>query len=305
MQPSTIRPESTAELLSLESRGGELLLGDWLEAGMPILVAGAPGCGKSWFVYWLGYSISTGQGCFDWAGRTARKVALLDGEMRLQTIQKRIGEIQRALGDSGSNFGVLARHTFRREKRKFLDLRTREDRSELLGSIKGFDVLIVDNVNSTFLGGNENDPSFWKEIEEFLFGCQDRGITPILVHHTTKSNPNRAAGSSKNERVVEAVITLSKISDQANDGASFNIQFGKFRELSPDATPRSARLMRSENGLLEWKLGPPVLDEVQDGYVAKVLELRSQGNSLGQIATIMNKPKSTIQDIVNRNGTSR
>lgn len=303
-EPRAIRPEAISDLLNLVASDGKPLLGDWLVERMPVLIAGAPGIGKSWFTMSLGYCIAAGRDYLGWRACAPRAVVVFDGEMRLSTLQKRCRLLEATYGPVGNHFRVLGRHSYCSKKQSFPDLRDSADRMRLLSVLPGTDVLIIDNVNCSFLGGNENDAVFWKDLETFIWECQDRRITPIIVHHTPKSNPTKPSGSSKNERVFEAVVTLLAPDSGTTPGvsASFNLQFGKFRELAPDAKNLSIRLTTSEEETLCWQfsnLEATARSDPEEDLKRQACEMFRGGASLRGIGKLLNRSHSTIQGWVN------
>jgi RecA-family ATPase len=298
-----VLPQTLAEILSLPTDSDQALLGDWLQDGMPVLIAGESGSGKSWFVYWLAACIANGLPAFDWnSSGTRRKVTILDGEMRLKTIQDRATIINDSLGDTEDRLTILARHTYRNAKSTIPSIQSHKERRELIDVLKtnGCQVLIVDNLNALMPDGCENDPQFWKPVEEFVRECQDQHITLIVVHHTTKTNLRSPAGSSRNSRIFEMILIITKI-NQASPGANFQIEFNKFRDKTRDAEPRIAKLVKDEDAnFYHWKISNDCCQqnnaEKNDDKKLFAQALFAKGESQRSIAQKIGVAPSTVNE---------
>ena len=302
---TAVKPQTAAEIMAMVQDTSKPLFGSWLESLMPVLIAGEPGCGKSWFVYWLAAAMANGTRAFGWDADTQSRVAIVDAEMRLSTIQRRLRIITDAVGDTGDRLTILARHRVRNQGENLLCLQERADQKRLLDCVAGCEVLILDNVNSLFPAGNENDPQFWAPMETFIWSCQDRGITPIFVHHTPKTNNRSPAGSSRNRRIFEVIIVLEK-ADRARAGACFSLSFDKLRELPDAATSRTLALVKDqlEPDFWRWEVSeqphaPTGVEErrkTKDQKRQKALDLRKDGLSFEKIAQTLEVSTSTAHE---------
>jgi len=288
---SNIRPVSLEEFLRKDIPASQLFLGDWLEEGMPVLVAGEAGVGKSHFVYWLAYAIATGTEYLCWKAPHVCPVGLLDGEMRDSTIQERLATIVNSTGKTTENFRIVTRDMFKESQERIPYLRDPHDRQRTLDMFEGVRVLVVDNLNCFFGGGNENSSEFWDDIERFTFDCRDRGISLIMVHHASKSNSGSPAGNSKNVRLPEVVIVLSSVDDaQRGGGAHFRVQFQKTRGVLVGPVDFEAQLLSGEDGKHYWEID----SDQRSSRDAKILELRAQGKTQRQVAEQLNISHVTV-----------
>jgi hypothetical protein len=276
------------------------LLGGWLEAGAPVLFAGEPGAGKSLFVLWLSLAIAYGGEFLNWSAPHPKKVCILDGEMRLKTMQKRLISAQQYFGLDNGNLQILGRHVFRHARQPFPDLRCSEDRNKIIQLAKGADVLVLDNINALWPAGDENSPQFWREIEAFIFEAQDAGLTTVALHHTPKSNRKSPAGSSRNLRVFEIIGIISKVSSMGDgQSAHFNLEFIKNRDLCGGMSPISAKLTTDPETLLaKWSAGPLKESSVEDPNTIdeQIKELHQQGYSVQQIMDATGKGRTFVYD---------
>jgi RecA-family ATPase len=103
---------TTADFLNLEFPPIQYLVGDWAAEGAPVLISGPTKCGKTILVYSLLHAISTGESFLGWttpAGGVS--VAIVDGEMRPQSIKKRLQAITKHSGRLG-NLKIVTREFF-------------------------------------------------------------------------------------------------------------------------------------------------------------------------------------------------
>ncbi len=234
----------TADYLSMVLPPIEYLVGDWCAVGAPILVSGPTKCGKTFFMYSLAHAVSIGAPIFGWQTPTGgAPVAIVDGEMRPQSIKRRLESITKHIPGTGE-MQILTREFFTDRGEKFPDLSNPKEVALLLDRIstkyKPVKAIVFDNINSLFKG-DENQPGYWNQIEDLIKACRSRHIAAWLVHHNPKSHPDAPAGSSKAERFPEVVIVLQKRGTSAGQAAHFNVKFRHCRDLATTAVDFSAR----------------------------------------------------------------
>lgn len=287
------------EFMQRDVKQRSLLLGSWFLDGSPVLVSGEPGCGKSLFAHTIAVALASGGEAFGWNATRPVTVGILDGELYDETIQRRLSGIVLGMNCEfePERIRFFSRDICADSEVLFPNLRLPEDRARVLDSFGPIDVLIADNINALFPGGDERGTQFWNAVDEFLFDCRGRKIALILVHHTTKTSPNSPAGSSKNVRVSEVSIVLSKV-DPTSTAAHFNIEFSKTRELTTDTEPRSAMAQSDDlTKVTTWQMGPYVpREEGGNDWVASARTMRAEGRSYGAIGARFNKSKSTVYD---------
>lgn len=244
---------TSADFLGQDFPPVKYLVRDWAAEGAPILISGPTKCGKSIFVYSLLHAMSIGEPFLGWdtpAGGVP--VAIVDGEMRPQTIKSRLQDITKHPGQLG-NFKIVTREFFVERGLSFPDLSKHEEREKLLTDLSPASdpvrLIVFDNINCIFKG-DENQPGYWNQIEDLIKACRTRKIAAWLIHHNPKSRPDAPAGSSKAERFPEAVIVLEKLGAMAGQAARFNIKFRHLRDLSETATDCCAQF----NGEAGWEV---------------------------------------------------
>lgn len=296
-----IAPIPLDKFLSREIPARARLMGSWLLAGMPFMVAGEAGCGKSMFVYSLAYAVATGSDFFGWKATRAYKVGIFDGEMFDSTIQTRLAGIIRGVGRDcePANLAILSRDHYTEKELAFPDLRQADDSERILNMFKGVDLLIVDNINSLFSGGNESATEFWIEIDKFIFAARRRNMAVCLVHHTTKTSTKSPAGSSKNVRLVEATMVLEKNGQSDSNGVHFNLSFTKNRELTSDTESKGGG-MTTQEGISRWEVGPVVDVIGEPGWLPSARQLKANGSSYRDIGSQLGVPKSSIERALKR-----
>jgi hypothetical protein len=289
------RVPTTADYLSLELPEIQYLVGDWAAEGAPVLISGPTKCGKTLFVYSLLHAISIGEPFLGWdTPPGGASVAIVDGEMRPQTIKRRLQAITKHSARLG-NLKIITREFFLDRDRSFPDLSKKEDREILLTEISPPDdpvrLVVFDNINCIFKG-DENQPGYWNQIEDLIKSCRRRKIATWLVHHNPKSRPDAPAGSSKAERFPEVVIVLQKIGAEAGQAAHFNIKFRHCRDLSATATDASARFEDATG----W---------VVDKYLPQELRLGCDPISRRQEALSLLSTGKSWQAVAEQTGISR
>lgn len=241
-----VKGYSLDELLTMNITKRERLTGQWLLEGSSVLLAGGAGSGKSFFLHYLSSCLACGVKCLDWETKRT-SVTVLDGEMAIEEIQTRLLEINSTLpyvAGVTPKLNIICKDNFLQKKQPLPNLRNVMDRMAIFDMLEvGTKVLVVDNLNIFFSGKDENTPDFWVDVEKLVSECYEREITPILVHHSPKSNPDAPSGSSKNERVAEVIIMVSKVQHGEDEtGIWSNIWFRKVRHFSRDTKPFSFKV---------------------------------------------------------------
>lgn len=268
-----LTPLTIVEFLQQKIPPAKFLLSPWLEESMTVLVAGEAGVGKSHFAYWLASAVASGGEYLGWKTERRVRVGLLDGEMRDSTVQSRLLNIVRSTDCSGENMLILTRDMFSRSKQQMPHLRDSANRKKILELFDGVELLVVDNLNCFFSGGNENQSDFWDDVERFMFECRDRGIALLMVHHASKSNSSSPAGNSKNERLPEVVIVLTRGESVSTDGAEFTLEFRKMRGLMNGDRKFQAKLEKQIDGSSKWIVNGDGTGLLRD----QVISLRAGG----------------------------
>lgn len=220
------------------------------------------GVGKSMFAMGLSIALATGGEFLCWKARRPIKVLYIDGEMPGRRVQKRLRDMTSHFNPHrqsklNNNLAVLVRDQQGARKRlprldtpegqhavaRLMDPRWTDEHDARLGAHLegpqqlarwGARVVIIDNAACLFDPEGENDPAAWQPAQDWLQNLRDDGITPLLVHHASRTGTAR--GHSSKEDLMDTVIALTRMQGyKMRDGAQFKTEFTKGRSLYGDA----------------------------------------------------------------------
>jgi len=193
-----------------------LLAGNWivknvLPANAFATIIGHPGCGKSFLALDLALHIAAGE---PWQGRKVRKglVLYLAAEGQ-RGQQNRVEAWKQHYGAAGLAFAMIP---------VAVNLRDREaDLPKLFETIRaalhhiGIDlsVLVVDTLNRTFGGGDENGTDMSEYVENVGRIQREFGCTAIVVHHIPKNSETvseRGHGSLRGAIETSLVVSADQ-----------------------------------------------------------------------------------------------
>jgi hypothetical protein len=197
--------------------------------GHIIMLAGQKGTGKSWISLKWADSITK---CEDWdiwkavdhercIGQPA-KVLYLDGEMSKEDLKPRLDLLQANENLIPYQYMDIANED-KRDK-----LQNKEYRDFVLKRIveEQFDVVILDNIISLFVGLEIMGTQDWSPINEWLLELRMNNICVILVDHMGKDSSRGAIGSSSKIFNVDDVIYLTNPSEHNRvEGLSCELNF--------------------------------------------------------------------------------
>ena len=286
-------PVGATVLDSLKIRRPRQLWGVLIRIGQLGLVFGWRGIGKSTFMLALAIAMAMGAEFLGFSARKSAKVVLLDGEMDLHSMQSRIRTIQASLNvELTDNLKIMSPELFAGVMPKLTTPEGQKEIDKALGD--DWDVLIIDNYSS-FSSGRE-DAEAWAPWLPWLLCHKRAGRTVIIVHHTGKNGTQR--GASNHEDQMDFVMSLRppKI-PSADEALEFVISWTKSRHLPPSHTkPFQVALRKTEAGRFSWTKS----DEVDaNPELAEVKRMLAEGKNMTQIASAMNRNKSTISRWLN------
>lgn len=259
------------------------------------LIYGWRGVGKTVFVLSILIAVSKGEALGPWEDAHSVPCLLLDGEMPLQDIQKRLQELDSRENPknrlfiysdaSASSVGYrrahLADEAWRDEMKKYL-------------LDKGVKLWAIDNLASLTGGLDENTKQDWDPFNAWLLELRFEGISTLMLHHESKTGRKR--GTAAREDNIDISIRLKAPYDYTpEEGARFIAHFEKSR-LSPDDLPlitdTEFRLEQDEHGL-RWSF-----DKVKVENRRAVLQLIDQGLDQKSIHEVLNLSKGYVSKIV-------
>jgi hypothetical protein len=280
-----LKAMSLEEFLRLEISPREDILTPIIQTQCLVMIYAKRGAGKTHFALGIAYAIASGGSFLKWQADKPRRVLYLDGEMPANTMQDRLGIIQREAKKTPpvGYFKIinadLNLHT------AMPDLSSADGRRMVEPFVDNIDVIVVDNISTLSRTGKENEAESWVPIQQWALEMRRKGKTVIFVHHAGKSGEQR--GTSKREDILDLVLKLAQPKDyKPDDGARFEIHFEKARAIMGDDTkPFEAMIF---NG--EW-----TYREIENVRLQKIIALQEEGLSFKEIGEEVGVSKSTAQ----------
>jgi putative DNA primase/helicase len=284
-----LRPISAKKLTELNIAKPAQLWSNRISAGQLGLVFGWRGTGKSTFMLALALAMATGAEFLGFAAKRPAKVILLDGEMDLHSMQKRLQMIRDSLStELTDNLKIMSSELFSGVMPKPTTAAGQQEIDKALGD--DWDVLIIDNYSS-FSSGRE-DADAWAPWVPWLLGHKRDGRTVILVHHTGKNGNQR--GASNHEDAMDFVMSLRPPKVPVTDDAlEFVVSWTKARHLPGSRTkPFQVALRKSTEGRYSWEKhhnidANPLVEEAR--------RMKEEGRTLAEVGAELGRDKSTIQ----------
>ena len=247
------------------------------------------GIGKTHVALGIGYAIACGGGFLGWRANRPFKVLYIDGEMPAAALQERLALIV-AANDAEAPAGYFRIITPDLQEGAMPDLSTTVGQARIDAQIENDTALvIVDNLSALARSGSENEAESWLPVASWALRHRAAGRSILFIHHSGKGGAQR--GTSKREDLLDAVIALRRPPDYVeSDGAHFEVHFEKARGLVGDAvTPFEAKLGVDAHGRQQW-----TIRKVEDARLTRILDLKAEGLSMGQIASELGINKSTV-----------
>lgn len=278
------RTVSAAELSTLDLKPREALLENLLNTRSTAEIFAWRGVGKTWFATGLADAVASGAVLGRWRAPCARRVLYVDGELPAAELQQRI----RALGATHENLKLLSCDM---QPDPFPHLATARAQRMIESALgDNTELMILDNLATLAPSGNETEAEDWILIQTWLLNLRRQGLTSIFLHHAGYAG--HARGTTRREDLLDLVIELRRPKDYvASEGLRFELHFTKTRGmLGAAAEPAEARLIDGADGTLVWTWA-----DLQDLRVAKIVELKENGNSWREIESITGVPHSTAE----------
>ncbi|MEO1087761.1 MAG: AAA family ATPase, partial [Acidobacteriota bacterium] len=204
----------------------EPIAGSVFLAPQIVMVYARPGVGKTYFSLTFAMALALGQHvdvCGWRVGEKPLPVLYVDGEMDGEEMQERIENLLRGSGTwqtrTEPSLHILSRaDMFDATGKGIPDLSDPLGREAIEDAIDqvGAKVVIIDNLSSLVIKGDENSSEDWAEINQWLLRLRAKGLHVMVVHHAGKSGAQR--GSSKREDNVNMIVKLEHPEDyEASD----------------------------------------------------------------------------------------
>lgn len=289
-----LRIISAADLLARPIRDRKHLVSPWLREGESALLWAQPGVGKSMLTLTLALMMAGGGTVMDWSNAAPKRVLLLDGEMNVDDLHKRIRDLLPTVkGCDGAlalrNLRILSRQD-QHPDAEFPDLAVEEDQKKLLARVRDekHDVVILDNFSTLASCYDENDAAAFNDIVKLLMRIKQAGVGCILVHHANKGGKGYR-GSTKLATTFEAIFGMKRGDRGGSPGTklAFVIAWEKYRgeDYEENTKGRLVRLMAGfdEGDPMQWEF-----EGSSDEQIDRVIDLLQSGeyatqNELGEV----------------------
>src|SRR4051812_31207849 len=197
------------ELLKLNLRQREYVIGPWLREGESAMLWAAVGLGKTMLALTIALAVAGGGSVCGWAFEKPRPVLVLDGEMHIQDLRDRLLMLAPTIDGldwaaAGRNLEIVSRQ-HQHADIKFPDLAKPEGQEAIVRQVRETkaELLIADNFSTLADVADENEASAMTPVLNFLMRMKQAGVATILVHHANKPGDNYR-GSSKLATTFEA-----------------------------------------------------------------------------------------------------
>jgi hypothetical protein len=198
-----------------------------------LMIHGATGCGKTQFVAGLSAAIASGGQFLNYKCHEPKSVVFCDFECQAATLQKRLADALLAVSQQPEQpFRVVTPDlSF---PMRMPDLTHDEGRQALGKVIEGYDVVVIDNISTSFRSLNEGDPTHWQMLENWILQLRGAGQSLIVIQHEGKKSENGARGHSKQYDVFDNVLQLKRSADEVPNALRFDVVSRKSRHhVSP------------------------------------------------------------------------
>lgn len=217
------------------------------------------GTGKTLFGVGWALAIAAGATFLRWSASSARRVLYLDGELPVETLQKRILDVARSARlPIAPGFRVVT-PDLQPAAGVMPNLGEPAGQARILEVIERVnpEVVFFDNVSTLVRGGEENAAEGWQVVQDFLIGLRTRRISSVLLHHTGKGGDQR--GTSKREDALDLSIRLDRPEGWTPEqGARVTVTYEKARDPHGDAVrPFEAWLKEDGHGGAYWEVSAP------------------------------------------------
>ncbi|WP_445784601.1 AAA family ATPase, partial [Sphingorhabdus sp.] len=159
-EPSDLVPIGYTKFIEIKFPEVRYIIPPFLTLPGLAMVFAERGVGKTLFVSHIAFAAATATSYLGWKAPRTFRVLILDGEMPAVELQKRYKAIERVTGirPNPENLVFLAADL---TPNGLPDLGTVEGQAEIEAHMKGFDLIIVDNLSTLCRTGAENEADSW------------------------------------------------------------------------------------------------------------------------------------------------
>lgn len=236
---------SGSQISSYKTEPPTIWINPFLTSGSIVVVYAKRGVGKTWFIQQLAVSISKCMPFLDYEVPHTGKVLTVDGEMRIQDLQYRLGQLTEH--NIPDNISILSSEVLSKNDIS-IDLNKKDCQGLITDLIDKTspDVIIFDNLSSLSFGRDENSNSDLDSLLQFLRNLRHKNLAVIIVHHAGKNGTLR--GASRLEDIVDYSIEL-RDSKTYTEKTAFQAVFTKCRGEKPFPHTPICTLTESGSGL--------------------------------------------------------
>jgi putative DNA primase/helicase len=266
-------------LLAMKIPRREVFLNPWIATQSISMVFASRGTGKTFFLLSAALSLASGTPFLGWDVPKPRKVAYIEGELPLASLQDRC----RLLG-THENLTIINPEL---QPDLFLPHLATEQAQQLFDPIvTENDVLILDSLATLAPCSFEKDSENWAQLQPWFLAIRRRGKAVIFAHHTNRAGTQR--GVSNREDVLDFVLKLESSGEDKR--CHFRLSFTKTRQFEPTADPEklfAALDVELQNG--EWTAKPE-----DKSIILAVADLTLENRTIRKIAEELGLTKSTV-----------
>lgn len=268
------------ELLAMETRPAEQIWGPSICEFNIVMVFGDTGLGKSRLSYGMAYVMSCGGKLLAWEVSRPRKVLLVDTELTINAIQRRV--MSYAKSHPYSPRGEYLRFLTREQcGAKMWNISDPADQRKYNEQIGDAEVIIFDNLIGCMfpMHGKDDEVAQWERVARWLYALRETGRTVIIVHHTGKSGDY--LGSSVKTTLLDTNIELRPPAIRRPvQGTEFELHFRKTRDVKrADAMPLHCEYVEDEFGISRW-----YWRHLESSRESDVARLKADGASKREVA---------------------
>jgi len=292
-QSPVLKAVSVTELLRLDVKEREMVLGPFLPTQGLAMLYSKRGVGKTFISLGIAVAVASGTPFLKWNAPKPRRVLYVDGEMPCATLKERISNIV-AGTDIAKPLDNLRLITPDLQSHGLPDLATIAGQDLIEAHLEGVELLVLDNLSCLVRESKENEGDAWVPIQGWALDLRRRGISVLFVHHAGKAGEQR--GTSRREDLLDSVVELKHSSDYAaSEGLRCEVQYRKSRGFYGDeAKPFEVKLTTGPSGEAVWTMSNP-----DTSFEDRVLDMYNNlGMSYRDIAQELGKGRSTIQRII-------
>ncbi len=219
------------ELMGIVLPERKWVLEDLITEESMTILNGFRGFGKSWLALAMADAVTVGGKVGPWSAPQPLNTMIVDGEMPLVLLQKRLRALRKGNGRKRAElFFYPEAYAYRigLKRANILDATWRDRVGDTVKDL-GIRFLVLDNMSSLAPGIDENDKMPFDPVNRWLLEMRFSGVAIVMAHHTGKTGDQR--GTSAHEDHVDTALLLGKPNGWSRDmGCTFTVEATKDRD---------------------------------------------------------------------------